>query len=141
MLLCEKCNLSKIKSKLGFVYDKPLFSFKHITKNKNFNFDSKSIDEKELKKFHASLNKKIIDIETNFTVKYLFSLRNKEIFESFCINKIKFKPNEITVSDDTKIYIFRVTSKYRMICLYSDIAPVFHVIGFDFRFNAYNHGS
>ena len=139
MLNCEKCNLSKINSKLGFVYDRPLFSFNYMTKNKKFNFEHK--DKVLIKKFSCLLLQKIKELENKFTIKQLFVLHNKKVFESLCINKINFSPCGITVSSDTKIYVFRVTKDYRMICLYSDIAPIFHIIGFDFDFSAYDHGS
>lgn len=139
MLNCEKCNLSKINSRLGFIYDRPLFSFNYMTTNKNFNFEYK--DKALVKKFSHLLIQKITELENKFTIKQLFVLHNNKIFESFCIGKIYFKPSGIIVSNDTKVYVFRVTDNYRMICLYSDIAPIFHVIGFDFNFSAYDHGS
>ena len=83
---------------------------------------------------------KIREFETEYTTKRLFSIRKSNVFEFFNIESLKFKPDKINYSNDTKIYVFRVTSDYRMICMYSDIAPIFHIIGFDFRFNAYDHG-
>lgn len=135
---CKKNNLIHFESKLGIKYDYPIFSFKYLTDNKKYNFDA--IPKNELKQFKVQLVSKILELETKYTTKTLFALRKPKVFEFFNIEDLKFKPNKINYSNDTKIYIFRVTSDYRMICMYSDVAPIFHIIGFDFRFNAYNHG-
>lgn len=135
---CKKSNLIHFESKLGIKYDYPIFSFKYLTDNKKYNFDA--IPENELKQFKVQLLSKILELETMYTTKTLFALRKPKVFEFFNIEGLEFKPNKINYSNDTKIYIFRVTSDYRMICMYSDVAPIFHIIGFDFRFNAYKHG-
>lgn len=136
---CKKNNLLHFETKLGINYDYPIFSFKHLVINKEYNFSK--IPENELKDFCKLLIETIQKLETQYTTKSLFSMKKSNIFESFSIERLKFKPTTLKYSNDTKVYIFRVTSDYRMICIFSDVAPIFHVIGFDFRYNAYNHGS
>lgn len=135
---CKKNNLIHFESKLGILYDYPIFSFKHLVSIKKYNFQS--IPENELKEFSRNLIDKIRTIETQYTTKTLFSLKKSNVFESFSIEQLHFKPTGLEYSNDTKVYVFKVYSDYRMICMFSDVAPIFHIIGFDFRFNAYNHG-
>lgn len=135
---CKKNNLIHFESKLGIKYDYPIFSFKYLTNNKKYNFDA--IPPKELNDFKVQLLSKIQTLETQYTTKSLFSMRKSEVFEHFSIERLYFKPQGLIYSNDTKVYVFRITSDYRMICMFSDVAPIFHIIGFDFRFNAYSHG-
>ncbi|MDD2207971.1 MAG: hypothetical protein PHG03_00320 [Bacilli bacterium] len=135
---CNKNNLSSINSQLGIRYDSPIFSFQHLVSNNKYNFSG--LPSNEFQNFCRLLIEKIYSLEKNYTIKSLFNLRKPNFFESFPIDRLYFKPKTLIYSKDTKVYVFRVTSSYRMICMYSDVAPIFHVIGFDFGFNAYDHG-
>jgi len=141
MINCEKCdknNLKHLTSSFVTNYDNSLFSFKYLTKNNKYNFNRLQNDE--LNNFKVSLIDKIKKLETEYTTRELMSIRKKSIHESFSIDRIRFKANNINYSNDTKVHVFRVTSDYRMICLFSDVAPIFYIIGFDLRFDAYDHG-
>lgn len=135
---CNHTNLLHLKTKFEIKYDYPIFSFKHLTSNKNFNFEGIKHEEKD--NFKKLLLDKIQEIESNYTTRTLFSLRKPNYFESIPAERLNFNIDTIKISKDTKVYVFRVTSDYRMICVFSDVAPIFHIVGFDFRFNAYNHG-
>ena len=135
---CNHTNLLHLKTKFEIKYDYPIFSFKHLTSNKKFNFEGIKHEEKD--GFKKLLLDKIQEIESNYTTRTLFSLRKPNYFESIPAERLNFNIDTIKISKDTKVYVFRVTSDYRMICVFSDIAPIFHIVGFDFRFNAYNHG-
>ncbi len=135
---CKKNNLKHFSSNYVAGHDNPLFSFNYMTTNNNYNF--KRIKNNELDDFKIKLIEKLIELEKNYKVKDLMSLRKKTIYESFSLDEIKFRGNNISSSNDTKVHVFRITSDYRMLCIFSDVAPLFYVIGFDFRYDAYCHG-
>jgi len=131
-------NLIHLQSNLNVKYNYPIFSLKYLTTNKKYNFNG--IKNDELDEFREKLIEKIIDLESKYTTENLFSMKKSNFFEGINYYQLKFNIDNIEISKDTKVYIFRVTSDYRMICVFSDVAPIFHIVGFDFRFNAYNHG-
>jgi len=136
---CKKNKLENLESKFGIMYDSPIFSFKYLVNNKKYNFEA--IPDNELKDFCKKLIEKISKFEKEYTIRSLFNLRKDNVFEKVTIENLYFKPSNIKYSNESVVFVFRITSDYRMICMFSDVAPIFHVIGFDFRFNAYNHGS
>ena len=131
-------NLIHLQSNLNVKYNYPIFSLKYLTTNKKYNFNG--IKNDELDEFREKLIEKIIDLESKYTTENLFSMKKSNFFEGINYYQLKFNIDNIEISKDTKVYVFRVTSDYRMICVFSDIAPIFHIVGFDFRHNAYNHG-
>jgi hypothetical protein len=102
-------NLLKDRSKMGFKYESPIFDFKYLTSNKKFNF--KFLEQRELEKFLRKLFKLIHKIQTEFTLKSLFTINNKNFFESFKISYLYFDlPKILICTEDTKVYVFRITS-------------------------------
>lgn len=126
--------ISDIKS-LGY----PVFCFKHLTNNKNFNFEYfKIIKEKTEAK--GIILDKLIEIQ-NKTWFELHQMNKKVELETLSIEIINFEPNNYEFSKDQKVYVFRLNSqKWRMIGIKSGHNnDVLHIIGFDFNFSAYRH--
>ena len=71
--------------------------------------------------------------------KDLFS-RSKEIgFESIPSKQLKLQPKNLSLPPDSKVLCIRFKKQtYRMLGIKNK--DVFHVIGFDFDYSAYNHG-
>lgn len=117
----------------------PVFCFKHLTTNKKYNieyFKKKNVREKS--KAYGALFFLINDMQ-NSGWKDLFS-RSKEIgFESIQSKQLKLQPKNLSLSPDSKVLCIRFKKQtYRMLGIKNK--DVFHVIGFDFDYSAYNHG-
>lgn len=121
----------------------PLFSFAHITKSKEYNFyhfKDKYRNEYECRK---KLDELLMVLSTT-TWKDLMS-RNKTQqggFEILSYEKIKPKSPNLTLSNDSNIFVFRFgnSDEYRLMGWKKDGCQVLYVIGYDFDFSAYDHG-
>lgn len=119
----------------------PVFCFKYLTTNNkyNINFLKKSRDKQ---KAYGALFYKINELQTQKWEEIYMT--NKEVgLETIKFNNINFNPNNLKLTQDTKVISIRFKrGKYRIIGIKSSKnKDVFHVIGFDFNYSAYNHGS
>lgn len=142
----------KIKDKPNNVdkvqLDKPLeklcFGFFYITQNNKYSFSSVPVGEKN--NAYQALVEKLIELsgmsinEAQLRGKKLGAERIpyaqlSDSFQSIC-------DNSNIVSKDSKVVVFRFCKQqYRIICKDDINHPnLMHIIGFDFHFNAYDHG-
>lgn len=124
--------------------DFPSFSFIHLTKNKNYNFEYFSKNKSELKEKQANLTKRLIEISQEPWDNW--NHRRKDIgIETLSFDQINFKPNNLELSPDEKIIVFRFSSgNCRMLGIkgkFCSTCATYYIIGFDFDYSAYNHGS
>ena len=118
------------------------FSIAYLTKNKNYNFEhfgsSRLRDELEARK---ALDELLQVLSCSSWMSIL--QRRKRDFggvETLSARAIHFTPSDGTVSEDEKYLSFRFFSqKYRL--LGRKIGSVLYIVGFDFDYSAYNHGS
>lgn len=122
--------------------EKPHFSFEYLTSNNNFNFEwftSKAKRDKTEAK--AALIDRLIEISSS---SWLFwnSLDKKHGIETISIRELNFSPSGYKFSSDEKVTVFRFfNQKYRIIGFKDTSLPTYYIIGFDFDYSAYNHGS
>lgn len=118
----------------------PVFCFKYITENKNFNFDYFS-DSKSREKVCKLLCDKLISI-SNYTWLEFYNLGKKSGLETIPYRDFKFRVSKIDISKDDKLISIRFGNQdYRLIGKKSEINDcVFHILGFDFNYSAYPHG-
>lgn len=119
----------------------PSFSFANVTKNKTYNFNcfTKVRDEIEVR---HQLDKLLVDLSINRWVDII--ARKKEGFggyESLTYDRLHFAPYNLPISDDEKISVIRFGNNdaYRLIGYWK--RPVLYILGYDFNFSAYDHGS
>ena len=118
-------------------------SLQYLSKNKqrNFEFFSKNLRTrlKALEEF--------LDLLKRLTSKTRLEISSipKESdcgFEEIPFEQINCSPDGIILDKGANIFIFRFCNgKYRLLGFFTEKAPVFNVIGFDFNYSAYSHGS
>lgn len=130
-------------------HDTILFSFKYITNQKEYNLSrfKKSNNLRNdiliLNEFHECLNTLCLCGWEQLRVKNKYQ-GGRELMDYSQIYISAHDPNdELKLTKDSKCIIIRFGgNKYRLIGYRSKLCPsIFHIIGFDFSFNAYNHGS
>lgn len=118
----------------------PVFCFKYLTTNNsyNINYFKKSTDK--AKAYGALFY--IINHLQGQTWLETMNKRKQIGFESIAYKTFNFKPNGYKLSKDDKLLVIRFKrGLYRMIGIKSDVnKDVFHVLGFDFDYSAYDHG-
>lgn len=122
----------------------PSFSFAYLTKNKRFNFESFSNDKSKRNAMQAELTKRLIEISQKPWFFWYDCGKNTGI-ETIPFYEINFSPNGLDLTPDEKVIVFRFASgKCRMIGTKGKLCSTcatYYVIGFDFNYSAYNHGS
>lgn len=118
------------------------FSFAHITTNNKFCFKTFKNHRDELIAYRY-----LFEILEELSQKTWVELLSKNKFlgiETIPYGEIHFKASneDNLVKNDTKIQIMRFgpNKKYRLLGFKLDNDPTFFIIGYDFNFNAYNHG-
>lgn len=138
----------KMKSKLQNSQNcpsTPSFSFVYLTKNKKYNFDYFTDKMKvELKEKQADLTKRLIEISQQ-TWQYWYNQSKFNGIETLDFTAIRFTPNNLELSPDEKIIVFRFSSgNCRMLGVKNQdcsSCATYYIIGFDFDYSAYNHGN
>lgn len=132
-----------VNKKIGLIdyctLDYPVFCFKHITNNKNFNFKFFK-DKNQSLDMYKEFYKKLCEL-SNITLEKLHVLDKKNGLEYINRKALNFEPNNYILSEDDKFISIRFCKeKYRMICIKSKVnKDVLHIIGFDFNYKAYKH--
>ncbi|ERL26421.1 MULTISPECIES: hypothetical protein [unclassified Leptotrichia] len=128
-------NISEVK-----LLSYPVFCFRYLTKNKNYNFN-RFKNSKESNEAKGIVLDKLMDIQLKSWLD-LHQQNKRTGIETLSIENINFSPYDYETSKDQKVYVFRLNSQnWRMIGIKSEInTDVLHIIGFDFDFTAYNHG-
>lgn len=117
----------------------PIFCFKYLTTNNKYNFEYFNIIN-EKNKAKCIIFDKLIELQQK-TWKQLVLERKNIGFETLPNNQIRFSPNNLQMTKDTKILSFRLNSQnWRLLGVRSEhFKSVLHIIGFDFDFSAYKH--
>lgn len=122
---------------ISFKYsiDNKKYRLEHITKQKG---KANEILEELHKKLQEITSTKLIDFQDKPKSTGYEMIKLSEM--NFNLNdKIK---NELRISNESKLIIFRFCKgKYRIIAIQSRICPyLLYILGYDWNYNAYNHG-
>lgn len=119
----------------------PVFSFAHVTSNKNYCFDffNNNRDNLECRKALDEL----LALLSNSAWKEL-SGRRKAIaggFETLYFDFLNFQPQNIALKKDEKIFVFRFGKgdAYRLMGFKKECNCTLYIIGYDFDHSAYDH--
>ena len=121
----------------------PVFNFRHLTTNQNFTFDKFSSNTKyEKGNFTIALLDKLV-ILSKSTWKDLSLLNKYQGYETIEYSQLNFTATALSLKKDMKVFVFRFASdRARIIGYKSEANPnILFIIGYDFDFSAYNHGS
>lgn len=122
------------------------FSFCYLTANGSFNFDYfNSSQKRECETIKASLYDRLEELSKYKWID-LMALPKGHGFETIPVSRLKFQPSEMDDISGQKAIVFRfkgVNGKdCRIIGIKEDhCSAVCHVIGYDFDYSAYDHGS
>lgn len=120
--------------------DYPSFSFEYLTNQSKFNFEYFKHDKTACEKAQAALIEKILLLST-FKWKELDNFSKKIGFELLPKNEVKVKLNHINKEVPEQFMVFRFfKEKYRIIGFKESNNPIYFIVGFDFDYEAYNHG-
>lgn len=121
----------------------PAFSFEYVTSNKHYSFEYFK-DRNDKRKASTALVQKLHELSLISWTDII--LRDKEMgMESMPFHVLNFSPlSEFskTITKDAKFMAFRFNNQSnRLIGIKSEACPIFHIIGYDFDYTAYSHGS
>lgn len=116
----------------------PVFCFKSITLNKNYNFEYFKKNNSERNKAAFFLIDKLQELSEK-SWEELLSLPKEIGYETLPISRMNYNFN---LGKDEKIISIRFGNgdAYRILGVKRDKCPIFDVLGFDFDFSSYNHG-
>lgn len=118
------------------------FSFAHVTEKKNYNFSHFKSDVRKENEARRGLDELMQELSRHTLLE--LRERGKESFggfEKLPRASIHFHPSW-NLPEDENVWIFRFqSSDYRMLCVKDKKREVLYIIGFDFDFSAYDHGS
>jgi len=120
----------------------PVFCFGYLTTNGSYNFDYFNNDKNgKLQAFEKLLVMLAELSRTRWTE--LLIMGKKRGMETIEFQQVHFNPSNLTIQKHEKMYIFQFDcGKKRIICYKSvNCRLTLHVVGFDFNFSAYDHGS
>ncbi|MCI8640698.1 MAG: hypothetical protein HFJ59_02335 [Clostridia bacterium] len=126
--------------------EKILLSFKYSINNRDYTIKNITTAKKKCNREIENLFKKLEEI-TNLTWKELQNRPKQTGYETIpisefniCLDNIK---QDLNLSDDSKIIVFRFNSqKSRLLGVKSyECSSILYIIGYDWNFSAYNHGS
>ena len=135
-----KSNQQKLKISKNFLEkspEMPSFSFRYLTTNKDYNFES--LDKRKKLEFQSALAERMIEITQKSWLEW-HNLDKKHGYEMIPSQQLRFSPNGYTFSDDEKVIVFRFNSQEgRIIGIKNSESAVYYVIGFDTDYSAYPH--
>lgn len=138
--LKKKMSLNDVKRKRGSDCEQyPAFSFRYLTKTKEHNFDYFE-HEKSNEVFRTLLQRLKEISKESYT--YWNNLGKHKGIEMIDYWQCNINPCDLKLSPDDKIIVFRFYHQnYRILGIRLESCPTLHIIGFDFNYSAYNHGS
>ena len=119
-------------------------SWKYMTVNKNHTFEYFQKDMRKEVRAWRELSELIRHLNQSTWQNALsvskYQKYGAETLESSCL---KFSPKDYTFTSDQKVIVFRFGqgNDYRLIGVKGTDSNILYVIGYDFDFTAYNHGS
>lgn len=139
-----KRNNSEIQLHKTFKSDNIKFSWQYLTTNKKYTFGFFKKDMRNEVKAWQGLSAIVNDLCSSQWDKVLLrSKEEKHGVEILNHAQIKFSANGYTFSDDQNVIVFRfgAGNGYRLLGVKGTNSNVLYVIGYDFDYSAYNHGS
>ena len=136
----NKISKEEVKSRGCSSEQFPWISFKSMTKNSKYNL-SKLKDGKEREQTLLGVYSRLLELSMQPWL-YWNGMRKKTGLETLYYEDLNFDANA-TLSKDTTIYVFRFDSYHgsgRILGYKTSPCAVFHIIGYDLDFSAYNHG-
>ena len=117
------------------------FSWKYLTTSKNYTFSSFANDMRKEMEARRALSSLVIELSSLSWYDILCLKKNARCgFEQLQLSDLNFSPNGYFFASDEKVAVFRFgNQKYRMIGIMKE--DTLHIIGYDFDYSAYNHGS
>jgi len=134
-----KCGVPKTAIFIGFQY---------ITTNKSYNFEYFKKSRDKVEAYDEFI--KYLQRLSNYSWETISNLGKRNggfetieysNFNSSIANKL---PSNKNISKDTKLFVFRFghNDDYRMVCFKSNSCyAAMHLLGFDFDYSLYDHGS
>lgn len=113
-------------------------SFRYLTTKKDYNFDYFGKNLENCREVKAKLLDRIAEISSS-TWLDMQNLPKTTGFETLCFDDIRFSPKEYIFSKEEKVYVLRACKDYRIIGF--KLGTVYYIIGFDFNYSAYDHGT
>jgi hypothetical protein len=111
------------------------FSFAYATTNNKYNLEKLSDEEK------AALFDKL-KFMTDLGWLRLISLKRSQGFELLPASTVNITPNGLILEKDAKLHSIRFNKQnYRMLAYRPDGCDILHIIGIDYDYSAYSHGS
>lgn len=142
-----KFNIEKAKTQHLMSHDdkKIAFSLTYLTSNKRYTFDYYNNKQKnDRSKAINELYNRLFEI-SHMTWEELKALDKKRGYENLPYGEIGFSilhEVELKISKDSNIQIIRFDKgTKRILGIKQKSCPILHIIGFDFDYSAYNHGS
>ena len=124
-----------------------LISFRYSVKNKKYTIDSKTRAKDKCNEVTEVLFKRLEEISQT-TWENLMNKPKEVGYEMISIGSLDINMDslkkELNLSDDSKVIVFRFgkQQKYRLLGVKSkECAFMMYVVGYDWNYNAYNHGS
>lgn len=123
-----------------------LLSFKYSIKNKNYTIEKITGANQKCNKIMKKLFEKLQEI-SKLTWKELQNRPRESGYEMIPISQFKIDltsiKEELKLADDSKIIVFRFNNQdVRLLGVRSqECSSILYVIGYDWDFSAYNHGS
>lgn len=119
------------------------FSYAHLTTNKRYNFDYFQGDLRKEIEARRGLDELLQTLSKSTWLE--IGQRNHKSFggrELLKREEIYFEPSGEGLTADEKVCVFRFkSSDCRLLGIRENGGDVLYIIGFDFKFNAYDHGS
>jgi hypothetical protein len=123
-----------------------ILSFKYSVKNKNYTIDKQTKAKEKCNKIIQRLFEKLEEI-SQITWKELQNRPKETGYETIPISEFNFNfdnlKEKLKLSDDSKIIVFRFNNqKCRLLGVRSqECSSILYIIGYDWDYSAYNHGS
>ena len=121
------------------------FSFCYMTSNSRYNFDYfVNSQKRESETIKANLYDRFEQL-SKMTWLELAGLPKKQGFETIPIDSLNFQPSHFSSGQEKKAVVFRFKGVNGKDCRIIGIkeehcSAVYHVIGYDFDYSAYDHG-
>lgn len=123
-----------------------ILSFKYSVKNKDYTIEKVTKSKDKCNKIVQKLFKKLEEI-SKLTWKELQNRPKETGYEMIPISEFKINfeniKNDLKLSDDSKIIVFRFSNQEcRLLGVRSqECSSILYIIGYDWNYSAYNHGS
>lgn len=128
------------EEEISNLLDYPSFSFEFLTKQNEYSFNYFKHDLQASEQAKAALIDKFLVLSSEDWTD-LEQLNKRTGFEMIPAREVKISLDQIKVEKPTNLIVFRFDQqRFRLIGFKIKNNPVFYILGFDFDYDAYNHG-